>query len=129
MPEPEPARLSRRERQVMDILHRRGRGTAAEVRESMQDAPSYSAVRTILRILEEKGHLRHEEDGTRYVYVPRIKREKASRFALAHLLDTYFEGSAEKAVVTLLDSSASSLSEEELERIERMIDKVRKSGR
>ncbi len=129
MPAPEPARLSRRERQVMDILHRRGRATTAEVQEAIPDPPSYSSVRTILRILEEKGHVRHQEESGRYVYAPRVKREKAIRSALAHLLDTFFEGSAEKAVITLLDSSAGSLSHEELDRIEQMIEKVRKAGR
>jgi BlaI family transcriptional regulator, penicillinase repressor len=129
MPQPEPAHLSRRERQVMDVLHRRGRATVAEVREGMADPPGYSAVRTILRILEDKGHVRHQEDSTRYVYMPKVKHERATRSALAHLLDTFFEGSAEKAVLTLLDSSASSLSADELDRIEQMIEKVRKTGR
>ena len=120
--------LSRRERQIMDILYRSGRATAAEVREALSDAPSYSSVRTILRILEDKGHVSHQEDAARYVYRPRVKREKASRSAMRHLLDTFFGGSAEKAVVTLLDTSASSLSDEELDRIEQMIEKVRKAG-
>ena len=128
MPKPETARLSRRERQIMDVLYRRGRATAAEVREALTDAPSYSSVRTILRILEEKGHVSHQEDAARYVYKPRVKREQATRSALEHLLDTFFGGSAEKAVVTLLDTSASSLSAEELNRIEQMIEKVRKAG-
>ena len=128
MARPEPAHLSRRERQIMDVLYRRGRATAAEVREAIPDAPSYSSVRTILRILEEKGHVSHQEDSARYVYRPRVKPELATRSALKHLLDTFFGGSAERAVVRLLDSSASSLSAEELDRIERMIEKVRKAG-
>ena len=128
MPKPEPANLSRRERQVMDILYRRGRATASEIQEGMTDAPSYSAVRTTLRILEDKGHLRHQEEGPRYVYMPKVTREKATQSALRHLVETFFDGSAEKAVLTLLDSSASSLSEEELGRIEQMIDKARKAG-
>ena len=128
MPKPEPASLSRRERQVMDILYRRGRASASEIQEAMPDAPSYSAVRTTLRILEDKGHARHREDGPRYVYMPKVAREKATRSALRHLVETFFDGSAEKAVVTLLDSSASSLSEEELKRIEQMIEKARKAG-
>jgi predicted transcriptional regulator len=128
MPKPEPAGLSRRERQVMDILYRRGRASASEIQEAMPDAPSYSAVRTTLRILEDKGHARHREDGPRYVYMPKVTREKATRSALRHLVETFFDGSAEKAVVTLLDSSASSLSEEELKRIEQMIEKARKAG-
>jgi BlaI family transcriptional regulator, penicillinase repressor len=113
----------------MDVLHRRGRATAAEVREAMPDPPSYSAVRTVLRILEDKGHVRHQEEGARYVFSPRIGREKATRSALVHLVDTFFGGSAEKAVLTLLDSSATSLSAQELDRIEQMIEKVRKTGR
>jgi BlaI family transcriptional regulator, penicillinase repressor len=128
MPKPEPAGLSRRERQVMDILYRRGRASASEIQEAMPDAPSYSAVRTTLRILEDKGHARHREDGPRYVYMPKVTREKATRSALRHLVETFFDGSAEKAVVTLLDSSAASLSEEELKRIEQMIEKARKAG-
>ena len=128
MPKSEPAGLSRRERQMMDILYRRGRATASEIQEAMPDAPSYSAVRTTLRILEDKGHARHQEDGPRYVYMPKVTREKATRAALRHLVETFFDGSAEKAVVTLLDSSASTLSEEELNRIEQMIDKARKAG-
>ena len=129
MPKPEPAGLSRRERQVMDILYRRGRATASEIQEAMPDAPSYSAVRTTLRILEDKGHARHREDGPRYVYTPKVTRDKATRSALRHLVETFFDGSAERAVVTLLDSSGSSLSEEELKRIEQMIEKARKAGR
>jgi len=128
MPKPEPANLSRRERQVMDILYRRGRATASEIQDGMTDAPSYSAVRTTLRILEDKGHLRHQEEGPRYVYLPKVTREKATQSALRHLVETFFDGSAERAVITLLDSSASSLSEEELGRIEQMIDKARKAG-
>jgi predicted transcriptional regulator len=128
MPKPDPAGLSRRERQMMDILYRRGRATASEIQEAMPDAPSYSAVRTTLRILEDKGHARHQEDGPRYVYRPKVPREKATQSALRHLVETFFDGSAEKAVVTLLDSSASSLSEEELNRIEQMIEKARKAG-
>jgi predicted transcriptional regulator len=129
VPKTEPAGLSRRERQMMDILYRRGRATASEIQEAMPDPPSYSAVRTTLRILEDKGQARHQEDGPRYVYTPKVTREKATRSALKHLVETFFDGSAEKAVVTLLDSSASSLSEEELKRIEQMIEKARKAGR
>jgi len=128
MPKPKPANLSRRERQVMDILYRRGRATASEIQDGMTDAPSYSAVRTTLRILEDKGHLRHQEEGPRYVYMLKVTREKATQSALRHLVETFFDGSAEKAVLTLLDSSASSLSEEELGRIEQMIEKARKAG-
>ena len=129
MPKTEPGHLSRRERQIMDVLYRCGRATVVEVREAIPDAPSYSSIRTILRILEEKGHISHLLESGRYVYAPRVKRERATRFALQHLLDTFFGGSAEKAVVTLLDESANSLSEEELDRIEQMVEKARKGGR
>src|SRR5579863_9188509 len=96
--------LSRRERQIMDILHAKGAVTAAEIREAMPDAPSYSAVRALLRILEEKGHIKHREEGPRYVYVPKISRENASRSALKRLVATFFQGSVTEAVAALLDS-------------------------
>ncbi len=121
--------LSRRERQIMDILYRRGRVTAAEVREALPDPPSYSAVRALLRLLEEKGHVRHEEEGLRYVFLPTLGREKAKRSALKHLLETFFEGSAEQAVATLLDVSVSKLSPEDLDRLSRLIREARKGGR
>ena len=120
--------LSRRERQIMDILDRRGRASASDIHAAMPDPPSYSAVRATLRILEEKGHVRHEEEGLHYVYVPTLAREKATRSALKHLLDTFFDGSPEKAVVALLDASASELSQEELDRIAALIEKARKEG-
>ncbi len=121
--------LSRRERQIMDILYRRGRVTAAEVREALPDPPSYSAVRALLRLLEEKGHVRHEEAGLRYVFLPTLARDKAKRSALQHLLETFFEGSVEQAVATLLDASVSKLSAQELERLSRLIAEARKGGR
>ncbi len=121
--------LSRRERQIMDILYRRGRATASEIREALPDPPSYSAVRATLRILEDKGHLRHEGEGLRYIYAPTVAREKATRSAVRHLLDTFFEGSAEKAVLALLDTSAPSLTSEELDRIAEMIEQARKEGK
>src|SRR5688572_10096132 len=93
--------LSRRERQIMDLLFRQGRATAAEVQRGLPDPPSYSAVRAMLRILEEKGHIRHEQDGPRYVYAPRHDREKASHSALRHVVQTFFDGSAEQAVAAL----------------------------
>ena len=113
---------------MMDILYRRGRASASEIQAEMPDAPSYSAVRATLRILEEKGHLRHEGEGLKYVYLPVVAREKATRSALSHLVDTFFGGSAEKAVVALLDSSSSSLSAAELDRIAEMIEKAKKEG-
>ena len=114
--------LSRLERQIMDLLYRDGRATAAEVQASLPDPPSYSAVRAMLRILEEKGHVRHQEDGPRYVYVPTIGREKAKRSALRHLVETFFDGSAEQVVAALLDGSARQLTDEELQRLAQLIE-------
>jgi predicted transcriptional regulator len=121
--------LSRRERQIMEILFRRGRASANEVREAMEGAPSYSAVRAMLRVLEEKGHVRHEEEGLKYVYVPTVGREKAKRSAVKHLLDTFFGGSPEQAVAALLDVSATRLTAEELDRMSQMIEKARLEGK
>ena len=120
--------LSRRERQIMDILYRRARATAAEVMEDLTGEPSYSTVRTQLRVLEEKGHVRHEEEGLRYVYMPAVPRRAAGRSALKHLVETFFDGSAEKTVAALLGGEAARLSDEELERIGDLIDKARKEG-
>ncbi|HZT31250.1 MAG TPA: BlaI/MecI/CopY family transcriptional regulator [Bryobacteraceae bacterium] len=121
--------LSRRERQIMDILYRQGRATAAEVHQHLPDRPSYSAVRAMLRVLEEKGHARHEEQGLRYVYLPTVTREKATRSAIRHLLDTFFNGSAEHAVAALLDVSAGELGPEKLDRLAQLIEQARKEGR
>jgi len=129
MPKADPGKLSRRERQMMDILYRRGRATASEIHEAMPDAPSYSAVRATMRILEEKGHVRHEEADLRYVYVPTVPREKATRSALNHLVETFFDGSAGNAAAALLDASARSLKEEELDRLAQLIEKARHEGR
>jgi predicted transcriptional regulator len=120
--------LSRRERQIMDILFRRGRATASEVMEDLSGKPSYSTVRTQLRVLETKGHVRHEEEGLRYVYLPVVKRQAARKSAVRHLVETFFDGSAEKAVAALLGGEASRLSEEELERIAGLIEQARKEG-
>jgi BlaI family transcriptional regulator, penicillinase repressor len=120
--------LSRRERQIMDLLFQRGRATAAEVQRGLPDPPSYSAVRAMLRILEEKGHVRHEQDGPRYVYVARVDRDKARHSALRHLVQTFFDGSTEQAVAALIDGSATRLTDEELARMARMIAKARKEG-
>jgi predicted transcriptional regulator len=120
--------LSRRERQIVDILYSQGRATAADVQAALPDPPSYSAVRAMLRILEEKGHVRHEQDGPRYVYVPTIGRENAKRSALRHMLQTFFDGSAEQAISTLLDDSSTRLSDRELDRLARMIEQARKAG-
>lgn len=110
----------------MDILYRRGRATAAEVMEDLSGEPSYSTVRTQLRVLEAKGHVRHEEQGLRYVYAAAVPRHTARRSALRHLVDTFFDGSAEKAVTALLGSDGTKLSDEELNRIAALIDKARR---
>ena len=117
--------LSRRERQIMDILFREGQATAMEVQAAMADPPSYSAVRAMLRILEDKGHARHEQDGPRYVYKPVIARERAKRSAMKHLLQTFFEGSHEQAVAALLDEASTSLSDKDLDRLAEVIDRHR----
>lgn len=121
--------LSRRERQILEILYQRGKAAAAEVREAMDDAPSYSAVRTLLGVLEEKGHVKHQAEGLKYVYMPTVPREKARRSAVKHLMDTYFGGAPDQIVAALLDVSASKLTPEELDRMAAMIDKAKKEGR
>ena len=120
--------LSRRERQVVDILYTQGRATAAEVQSALPDPPSYSAVRAMLRILEEKGHIRHEQDGPRYVYLPTVGRDRAKKTALRHVLQTFFNGSAEQALSALLDESDSRLSDRELDRLAELIDRARRTG-
>jgi BlaI family transcriptional regulator, penicillinase repressor len=119
--------LSRRERQILDILYARGSATAAEVKDSLPDPPSYSAVRALLRILEEKGHARHETEGTRYVYLPSVPRESARTSALSRIVQTFFDGSAAQAAAALVDSG--SLSDEDLKRLSEMIERARKEGR
>jgi predicted transcriptional regulator len=121
--------LSRRERQIMDVVYRRGQATAAEVLSDLPDPPSYSAVRAMLRVLEEKGHLRHEANGPRYVFLPTVPREKARRSALRQLVQTFFEGSTEQTVAALLDLSGSRLSDAELDRLSKLIQQARKEGR
>ncbi|MEM6783373.1 MAG: BlaI/MecI/CopY family transcriptional regulator [Bacteroidota bacterium] len=125
---PQPS-LSRRERQIMDIVYRTNEATAAEVRAALPDAPSYSAVRALLRILEEKGHLAHTQDGPRYVYRPTVAPEKARTSALRHLLDTFFDNSAERAVAALLDLKSDQLSVADLDRLTRLIDDAKNEGR
>jgi predicted transcriptional regulator len=120
--------LSRRERQIIDILYTQGRATAAEVQASLPDPPSYSAVRAMLRILEEKGHVRHQQDGPRYVYLPTIARDSAKKSALRHMLQTFFDGSAEQAISALLDDQSARLSDAELDRLARMIQQARRTG-
>jgi predicted transcriptional regulator len=128
MKKDEHRNLSRRERQIMDILYQRGRASASEIHAALPDAPSYSAVRAKLRVLEEKGHVRHEEESLRYVYLPTVAREAARRSAMRHMLSTFFEGSVEQAVASLLDVSAANLSEQDLERISSLIEGARKEG-
>ena len=122
-------KLSRRERQIMDVLYRRGRATAAEILQEIPDPPSYSAVRAMLRVLEEKKHIRHEEKDLRYVFLPVVPREKAGRSAVRHMLDTFFDGSPEQAVATLLDLSAGELSDDDFDRLAALIEKARQEGR
>jgi predicted transcriptional regulator len=120
--------LSRRERQIMDILYQRARATAAEVHADLPDRPSYSAVRAKLRVLEEKGHIRHEEEALRYVFVPTMPRDKAKKSALNHMLETFFEGSVEQTVAALLDLSAAKLSQSELDQLAGLIEQAKAKG-
>lgn len=121
--------LTRRERQIMDVIYTCGRATAAEVQEQMPDPPSYSAVRALLRLLEDKGQLKHEREGQRYVYLPTTPRSEAGQTALERLLSTFFAGSVENMVSTLLDTESLELSEDELDRIAVMIEAARREGR
>ena len=128
MPVGHDTRLSRRERQIMDIVYRNGRAAAADVLDALPDPPSYSTVRTLLRILEEKGHVRHVKVGARYVYLPRKARSRAGRSALQQVLNTFFEGSTEKAVAALLDLNQQDLPETELDRLATLIQDARREG-
>ena len=120
--------LSRRERQIIDILYRLGRATAADVMADLPGDSTYSTVRTQLRVLEEKGHVRHEQDGPRYVYIPAVPRGTVRRSALKHVIETFFDGSVEQTVAALLGGEGSRLTDEQLDRIERLIRKARKEG-
>lgn len=126
---PKPEVLSRREREMMNIIFRSGKATAAEVMEAMPDPPSYSAVRATLRVLENKGHLKHQHDGTKYVYLPTINRDKARLSALDQVLNTFFEGSAASVVATLIETSKDEMTSEELDRLSELIARARKEGR
>lgn len=121
--------LSRRERQIMDVLYQRGEASASEIHQALPDPPSYSAVRAKLRVLEEKGHVKHREEGMRYVYGPALAPERARRTALRHVIDTFFNGSVEQVVAALVDRSAVTVSDEELGRLSDLIAKARKEGR
>lgn len=120
--------FSRREREIMDIIYQRGQATAAEVMENLQSPPSYSAVRALLRVLEEKGNLKHEVDGQRYVFRPTVPREKAKRSALKRMVDVFFNGSTEAAVAALLDINQSRLTADEWERLAALLERARKEG-
>ena len=119
-------KLSRRERQIMDVLYERGRATAAEILAALPDPPSYSAIRALIKVLEDKGHVKHQEDGPRYVFTPSVPRAKARRNAVKHLLQTFFDDSAGDAVASLLGSSATKLKPEELDKIEQLIARARR---
>lgn len=121
--------LSRRERQIMDIIYPRGQASVAEVHQAMPDPPSYSAVRALMRILEDKGHLKHKAEGNKYIYLPTRSRKQASRSAARRLLQTFFDGSTEQALAAMLEVSPSSPTQEELARLAGIIDKARKEGR
>ncbi|HVF38622.1 MAG TPA: BlaI/MecI/CopY family transcriptional regulator [Gemmatimonadaceae bacterium] len=121
--------LSRRERQIMDLLFERGRASVGEVVEGIADPPGYSAVRAMLRTLEQKGHVTHEEDGRAYIYRPTVRKDTARRGALAHLLKTFFDGSTEKAVAALLDLKGGKLSEAELDRVAGLVEQAKREGR
>jgi predicted transcriptional regulator len=120
--------LTRRERQIMDILFRRGRATASQVMAELPGDPSYSTVRTQLRVLEEKGHVRHDEEGPRYVYMPAVARHAARKSALRHLVNTFFDGSAEKVVAALLGGEGTRLTDDALKRVAELVEQARKEG-
>ena len=126
---PDPSELSRRERQIMDAVYRLGRATVQDVLDSLPDPPSYSSVRAMMGLLEQKGHLKHEQDGPRYVYLPAVSRDRARRSALRHLLQTFFNGSPEQVVAALLDSPDAKLSRPELDRLARLIEGAKREGR
>jgi len=126
---PDNSTLSRRERQIMDIIYRMGSASAAEVEKHLPDAPSYSAVRALLRILEDKGHLKHAYDGPRYVYAPVVSRPVAQKSALRQLVKTFFDGSTSNAVAALLDMSGDDLSENELNRLSKLVEQAKREGK
>ena len=121
--------LSRRERQILDVLHARGQATAAEVLAVLPNAPSYSAVRALLRILEDKGHAKHHREGARYVYLPKASREAASKSALRRVVSTFFKGSVTEAMAALLENSDTEISDEELNKLQQIIKQAKKEGR
>ena len=128
MPKDADSTLSRRERQMMDILYQRGRATASEIHQALPDAPTYSAVRAKLAVLERKGHVRHEAEMLRYVYVPTQPRDKAQRSALRHMIATFFDGSVEKAMAAMLDLQSARLAKQDLDRIASLIEEAKRKG-
>ena len=126
MPKPP---LTRREREIMDIVYRLGRASAQDVLENLADAPSYSAVRALLRLLEERGHVRHIEEGAKYVFLPAVPRGEARRKALSHVVSTFFGGSVEQAMLTLVESARNKLTSEELDRLGEIVERARKEGK
>ena len=129
MKKPSQVHLSRRERQIMDVIYQRGRASAAEVLKALPDAPSNSAVRALLRILEEKGHLRHQKDGPRYMYIPVVSEKAARRSALKRVLNTFFHGSTGDAMAALISMSEAKLSDAELDRLASLVEQASKEGR
>jgi BlaI family penicillinase repressor len=129
MPKAKPPALSRRERQIMDVLYKQERATAAEILEGLADQPNYSTVRAQLRVLEEKGHITHQEQGLRYVYSPTLPRDSARRSALRHLVETFFDGSTEQVVTALVGGEVSRLTPEELERLSQLLAKAKANNR
>jgi|SRR6266540_5294213 len=129
MSRPADHHLSRRERQIMDVLHARGQATAAEVLAALPDPPGYSAVRALLRILEDKGHVKHRRDGARYIYLPRASRETASRSALKRVVSTFFQGSITQAMAALLETADTKLSDAELNKLRQIINQAKAEGR
>ncbi len=121
--------LSRRERQILDVLYRTGRASVADVQAGLPDPPSYSAVRAMLRILEDKGHVRHDREGLRYVYLPTVARDRAKRSALKHLVRTFFDGSAAQVMAALVEMAPRDVDSRELDRLQRLIDDARKDGK
>jgi len=121
--------LTRREREIMDIVYRLGRASAQDVLENLADAPSYSAVRALLRLLEERGHVRHIEEGAKYVFLPAVPRGEARRKALSHVVSTFFGGSVEQAMLTLVESARNKLTSEELDRLAEIVERARKEGK
>jgi predicted transcriptional regulator len=129
MAQHQSANLSRRERQILDLLYKAGRATAADVQAGLPDPPSYSAVRAMLRILEDKGHVRHDLDGLKYVYMPTVARDRAKRSALKHVVNTFFEGSASQVMAALFEMSPNELDDAELGRLRKLIDTAGKDGK